>query len=141
MCILNELKLEPSYQVLSYVTLPHLNVNTRTLFQEVDLSLTWNYLGIYWHAMFNIHFHIIIYTGIHISIAKLLFFSNIFFFWNNRIFMSIYMSIIFLVLSYLATVSLCYNYPSLYDFLFIHSEVSVSVLEKSMFKFSERPID
>ena len=51
------------------------------------------------------------------------------------------MSIIFLVLSYLATVSFCYNYPFLYDFLFIHSEVSVSVLEKSMFKFSERPID
>ena len=71
--------------------------------------------------------------SIGISIAKS-FFVTIFF-WTNRRTSISSTAPYFLVLSYLASVSLFYNYSFRYNFLFIHSEASTDFLKKVVWIF------
>ena len=64
--------------------------------------------------------------------CKKIIFAFRFFFKKNRIFM------LFLVLSY-GTVPLCYKYLFLYDLLFIHSNVSIGILEKGYLNIRKHP--
>ena len=50
------------------------------------------------------------------------------------------MSDITLELIYLAPVSLCYKYPFFYNIFLIHTEASICVLEKTLFKFLEHSL-
>ena len=50
------------------------------------------------------------------------------------------MTDITLELIYLAPVSLCYKYPFFYNIFLIHTEASICVLEKTLFKFLEHSL-
>ena len=57
----------------------------------------------------------------------------------QKLFAKIFLTNITLVLNYLTSVSLWYDYSFLYDLFFIHPEASIGILEESLFEFSEHP--